>query len=165
MTNNIFKRRSVRTYQDERIPKETIEKLLRAAMQAPSAHNQQPWKFIVVEKKEMIVELSKAGKHAVMLEKAPLVIVLLADPDYFVVEPFWPQDLSACATTVLLEAVDQGYGGCWIGVYPDEKKVAHAKEVLGLEKEIPFAILSLGKPLKEIAPKDRYDETRVRWID
>ena len=143
MTNSIFKRRSVRTYQDEKIPKEMIEKFLRAAMQAPSAHNQQPWKFIVVEKKEKIVELSKAGKHAVMLEKAPLAMVLLADPEYFVVEPFWPQDLSACATTMLLEAVDQGYGGCWIGVYPDEKKMAHAKEVLGLDKERKEGIMLL----------------------
>lgn len=46
--NTIFTRRSVRKYRDGKINNESIEKMLRAAMQAPSSGNQQPWEFIVV---------------------------------------------------------------------------------------------------------------------
>ena len=42
-------RRSIRRYKDQPVEQEKIEKLLRAAMQAPSAANQQPWEFIVVQ--------------------------------------------------------------------------------------------------------------------
>lgn len=166
MKNIVFRRRSVRTYQDEEVPKDVIESLLRAAMQAPSAHNQQPWQYVVVRKKEVIEELAEAGPHAVMLKNSPLAIVLLADPDEFVMEHFWPQDLAASATTLLLQAVDQGYGGCWIGVYPEEDKMEHAKTVLGIKSDlIPFAILSLGKPRKEVIPRDCYDEGKIQWIE
>lgn len=165
MKNNVFSRRSVRTYKEERVPREVIHELLKAGMQAPSAHNQQPWRFFVVEDPGVIKKLSQAGSHAVMLQSAPLAIVLFADPARFVVKDYWPQDLSAAATTMLLEAVDLGYGGCWIGVYPDAHKMSHALESLGVEGDlIPFAILSLGKPRNQVLPKERYDGERVQWI-
>lgn len=48
--NSIFSRVSIRKYQDKPVEKEKIEAILRAAMQAPSAANQQPWEFYVVHK-------------------------------------------------------------------------------------------------------------------
>ena len=59
----IFKRKSVRKYRDERVPDELIENLLKAAMQAPSACNAQPWEFIVVSKKEDKETISKISAH------------------------------------------------------------------------------------------------------
>ena len=56
--NEIFTRRSVRKYADKPVEKEKVEKLLRRAMQAPSATNQQPWEFIVVDDKELLKKLS-----------------------------------------------------------------------------------------------------------
>ena len=57
----IFNRRSIRKYEEKPVEKEKIEKLLRAAMQAPSAANQQPWEFIVVEDKTGLKKLSETG--------------------------------------------------------------------------------------------------------
>lgn len=51
------KRRSIRRYEARLVEKETIERLLRAAMQAPSAANQRPWEFIVVENKDTLAKL------------------------------------------------------------------------------------------------------------
>ncbi len=46
----IYIRRSIRKFKEQEVEPEKIDKLLRAAMQAPSAANQQPWEFIVVKK-------------------------------------------------------------------------------------------------------------------
>lgn len=44
----IFKRKSVRTFLDKKVEKEKIDQILKAAMAAPSAKNEQPWEFYVV---------------------------------------------------------------------------------------------------------------------
>ena len=74
---SIFKRRSVRRYTDRKVEKEKIDRMLRAAMQAPSACNQQPWEFLVVEDKATIEKLAKFSPYARMLLEAPLAIVIL----------------------------------------------------------------------------------------
>ena len=61
----IFKRISVRKYEDRPVEPEKVEKILRAAMAAPSARNQQPWEFYVVTSKEKIRELSQCSPYAV----------------------------------------------------------------------------------------------------
>ena len=76
---SIFIRRSVRKYKEQQVEKEKIEKLLRAAMQAPSARNQQCWEFIVVEDKEKLNQLSNMGPNAKLIENAPLAIVVLGN--------------------------------------------------------------------------------------
>ena len=54
----IFNRRSIRKFKDQEVEPEKIEKLLRAAMQAPSAANQQPWEFIVVKERESLLKIT-----------------------------------------------------------------------------------------------------------
>jgi nitroreductase len=57
----VFKsRRSVRKYESTPVPKEHIEQILQAAASAPTAGNQQPWRFLVVDDKEVIQKLQKA---------------------------------------------------------------------------------------------------------
>ncbi|MBQ4169081.1 MAG: nitroreductase family protein, partial [Bacteroidales bacterium] len=55
--NNIFSRKSVRSYTDQPVPEDMVETLLRAAMAAPSGMNVQPWHFIVVNTREMLDRL------------------------------------------------------------------------------------------------------------
>ena len=73
--NNFFHRISVRKYQDKPVEKEKIEAILRAAMQAPSAGNQQPWAFYVVTNREKLEALSKVHPYAGMVKAAPAAIV------------------------------------------------------------------------------------------
>ena len=59
--NTIFTRVSIRKFQDRPVEPEKLEKLLRAAMAAPSAKNHQPWEFYVVKNRDIIERLSEVG--------------------------------------------------------------------------------------------------------
>ena len=59
--NQIYKRVSIRKYQDKPVEREKTEAMLRAAMQAPSAVNQQPWEFYVVTNREKLEALSQVS--------------------------------------------------------------------------------------------------------
>ena len=58
---SIFKRVSCREFTDQKVSKSDLELILRAAMQAPSARNQQPWEFLIVEDKAKIQSLAGVG--------------------------------------------------------------------------------------------------------
>ncbi|MBQ6359176.1 MAG: nitroreductase family protein, partial [Clostridia bacterium] len=73
--NSMYHRISVRKYQDKPVEREKIEAMLRSAMQAPSAGNQQPWEFYVVTDREKLEALSKAHRYAGMVKNAPAAIV------------------------------------------------------------------------------------------
>lgn len=160
----IFIRRSVRKFANKEVSKEQIEKLLQAAMQAPSAVNQQPWKFLVIQEKERKTRLCDVSKSARMLEDASVAIVLLMDIRELKKEEMAPQDMSAAMQNLLLETVSLGLGAVWIGVYPMQTRVDEAKRVLQLpEYFVPFSIAAIGYPLEEGANYflNRYDPTKV----
>lgn len=71
----IFHRTSIRKYQEKPVEPEKIEKLLRAAMAAPSVFNQQPWEFYVIRNKEKIGKLSTVTPYTGCAVHAPLVFV------------------------------------------------------------------------------------------
>ena len=73
--NSIFHRISVRKYQNRDVEQEKIELMLKAAMAAPSACNQQPWEFYVVKDKAVIVRLSEGSPYAKCAKDAPVVFV------------------------------------------------------------------------------------------
>ena len=73
--NEIFHRISVRKYEDTPVEPDKIEQLLRAAMAAPSAFNQQPWEFYVVTNRSLIEQLSTVTPYAGCAKNAPVVIV------------------------------------------------------------------------------------------
>lgn len=73
--NNIYTRVSIRKYQDRPVEKEKTEAILKEAMQAPSAANQQPWEFYVVINKQKLEVLSKVSPYAGMTRNAPAAIV------------------------------------------------------------------------------------------
>ena len=84
--NNIFTRVSIRKYQDRPVEKEKTEAILRAATQAPSAANQQPWEFYVVTNKEKLEALSKVHPYAGMTKNAPAAIVSKPQPTFTILQ-------------------------------------------------------------------------------
>ena len=117
--NSIFNRRSVRKYLLKSIEPEKTEKLIRAAMQAPSAGNQQPWEFIIVREKECLEKLSEVSQYSGLVKNAPLAIVMLVNKECLKYPDYWEQDLSAAAQNILLEAVEIGLGAVWLGIAPE----------------------------------------------
>lgn len=71
--NSIFHRVSIRKFQDKPVEEEKIERIIRAAMQAPSAANQQPWEFYVVTDREKIKELGASSPYAAPASNAPVL--------------------------------------------------------------------------------------------
>ena len=91
--NELFNRVSVRDYMDARVEPDKVDLMLKAAMHAPSAMNQQEWEFIVVDDKDTIRALSKVSPYGGPVAKAPLAIVVLGNRDNMKVPQMWEQDL------------------------------------------------------------------------
>ncbi len=159
----IHTRRSIREYTAQAVPEELLQELLAAAMQAPSAGNQQPWHFIVVTDRTQLAALADALPFGKMLTTAPLGIVVCADLSLEKYRGYWVQDCSNATLSLLLAAHDCGLGAVWVGVYPVEDRVAKLKQVLGLpEQVIPLSVVPLGYPAAKPEPASRrYDSSRL----
>ena len=162
--NNIFKRVSVRQFQDKEVEKEKIELLLKAAMASPSAKNQQPWRFIVVTDKEKIKELSTCSIYSKFAEKAPLIIVVLYDKSNLSAQEFVEIDCAICTENILLEAAELELGGTMIGVCPDEERMNNVSRVLNIDDLMPFTYIPIGYPINSKEQDNRYDENKVKYI-
>lgn len=156
-------RRSIRQYDKRLIEREKIEKLLKAAMQAPSAANQQPWEFIVVENQETLQRLSKAHLYATPMKEAALGIIVLSREDRLVYPQYWQQDLAAATENILLEAVELGLGAVWMGIAPEEDRMAYIKELFALPQGVkPFAMLAVGYSSNNKFI-DRFDASKIHY--
>lgn len=132
------------------VPVETVERLLMAAIRAPSAGNRQPWRFYVVRDPDVRRELVAAAHGQEFIIQAPVTIIVCADPEQSAArygkrgrELYCLQDTAAAVEHILLAAVALGLGGCWVGAF-DEQQAAHA---LHLPRQLrPVAILPIGKP-------------------
>jgi len=163
----IFNRRSIRKYTDKKVPEELIEQLLRAGMAAPSAGNEQPWHFIVIDDKDIMDEITKIHPYSKMLKEASHAIVVCGDQSLQKYEGYWVQDCSAAMENMLIMAQHIGLGAVWLGVYPVEDRVKAISKLLGLpEKVTPLSIMSLGYPAETKEPADRFNPSRIhrnRW--
>ena len=162
----LLKRRSIRKFKEDKISEELINELLIAAMSAPSACNKKPFKLFVITNDEKLYELDKSGRFTNM--HSPLCIVVAGDmkkklPLGF--GDYWIQDCSAVTENILIMASGLGLGSCWNGVYVQDKVVSKIKEILNLEdRYIPFSLIHIGYPLKEVLEHSSYDDKYVEFI-
>ena len=140
-----FERRSIRKYTDQRIDNETIEKIIKAAMYAPSAVNCQPWHFIVVESREMLERIMEIHPHAGMLSTASHAIIVCGDETLQHDDGYWVVDCGAATQNLLLAAHVLGVGSCWVGLHPREGRKASVSALMNLPGHVkPFALVALG---------------------
>jgi nitroreductase len=158
----ILERRSIRKYTDEPISDQDIKELLQAAMAAPSAGNQQPWEFIVVNDREILNKIPEVHPYSQMLKMAPLAIIVCGNMDKERHEGYWVQDCSAATENILIEAQYKGLGAVWLGVYPRKERIRGLKELFSLpENIIPLSIVSIGHPAESKEPSNRYDQSVI----
>jgi nitroreductase len=144
----IRKRRSIRQFTSQEVPDDYLNKILEAAILAPSAGNLQSWHFIVVRSNSLKENLSKAAWNQEYVMNAPVVIVVCCDLEQIAPygkrgsELFTLHDTGAAIENMLLACTDIGLGSVWVGAF-DEVKVA---ELLGLNwnKFRPVAIIPVG---------------------
>ena len=158
----IKRRRSVRSFNDKNISEDDITTILQSAMSAPTARNQQGWRFIVVDDKGILQNISNNIEHGKMCKDANTAIVVCYDVSDEMGELYWIQDASAATQNILLSASALGIGSVWVAVHPREAKIDYVKKQFKLPKNIePLCIVALGYKddfLKEI---DRYDENKI----
>ncbi|MGL5426657.1 MAG: nitroreductase family protein [Cetobacterium sp.] len=161
--NSIFYRRSIRNFTDKDVECEKIERILRAAMQAPSAHNFKPWEFIIVESDEKKKEISLMSPHATPAAKSKVSIVVLGNSKLVEDDDVWlQQDLGAAIQNMLLQIVEEGLGGVWLGFYPEAERVKKMKKYFDLpEQIIPFGVVSFGYSDEKNKFIDKYDESKI----
>lgn len=148
----IEKRRSVRNFEKCDIPKEDIEKILKAGVFAPSGMNIQPFEFIVIDDEEIIKMLGEIVQGCI--SEASIVIGIIADPSK---SKYWLEDVSAVTENMLLAITNLGYASCWIEgtLIPKEEQV---KKILRIPTDKKFIIiLPIGKEKKETTKKVKKD--------
>ena len=167
MDTIIESRRSIRKYlPDRQVTKENLNRLMRAAMLAPSARNLRPWEFVAVIKRETLDEIARIIPNASMCKTATAAIIVVAVPNDPTSDEFFPQDCGAATQNILLEAVSMGLGACWCGVYPKEERMAHLIKLLGIqEHKIPFNVIAIGYPDESPEQRGFYDENIVTYIE
>lgn len=158
----IFSRRSIRQYAPKKVPMEVVEELLKAAMSAPSAGNEQPWHFVVITERAVLDEIPKFHPYAAMLKQARAAILVCGDPTLEKHKGYWVLDCAAATENLLLAITARGLGAVWTGVYPTEDRVENLRKLLNLPQNIvPFSLIPLGYPAEEKPRTDRYDKSRV----
>jgi nitroreductase len=162
-------RRSIRHYLPDAVPIEMVEQMLEAGRWAPSANNQQPWAFVVVQDKEIRQQIAQHaaffGDAEAHIEAAPLLIVLCGHVRSRVYHKFLRGELGMAGMQIMLQAHLMGLGTCWVDGL-DQEAIARILQVPQDMRVI--AMLTVGfpaerpeptsrKPLFEIAHYDIYD--------
>ena len=163
--DSIFHRISVRRYEDKQVEKEKLMQILRAGMQAPSACNQQPWEFYVVQSREVLNRLSEVHQYAGFIQTADFAIVPCWRTEGLWAPQFAEIDMAACVENMLVRATELQLGATWIGIAPEEDRMKIVSEILHLPKTLaPFAVLPIGIPAESRPQEDRYDESRIHFV-
>ena len=158
----ILNRRSIRKFTSEPVTDDQVTLLLKAAMAAPSAQNQQPWQFVVIDDREILNKIPEFHPYSKMLLKAPVAILVCGDKEKIKRDMLWSQDCSAATQNILVAITILGLGGVWLGVYPIDVRMDGLTKLLNLpETIIPFSLIALGHPDESKPPSSRYDESRV----
>ncbi len=110
----IQKRRSKRTFQSKKIEQNKVDKLIEAALRSPSSRSFNPWRFIVVDDKDIIFKLSNSKPHgSSFLKGAPLGIVVCGDSNK---SDTWIEDTSIASIFIQLAAESLNLSSCWIQI-------------------------------------------------
>jgi nitroreductase len=152
----IHKRRSIRRYTDDVIPKTDLETIVDAGRLAATGSNRQPWDFVVVTDRTTIQKFKVSGAW---IEQASAVIVVVLDP----ISRWWVEDGAAAIENMLLASTALGYGACWVegDALPREEEF---KTILGVPpaKRV-MALIPIGVPAETPAPEKKPLEQVIHW--
>jgi nitroreductase len=145
-------RRSVRQFKDEPVPREVLQKIAAAGIEAPSGCNEQLRYYILVDDPGTMDKLRDASPA---LRTAPAAVVLVIKPEPTKYGEFWVQDASAAMQNMLLAATALGYGGCWV-----EGQVRRCEKELAEALDVPagyriWSLTPVGRPATEPPRPDK----------
>jgi nitroreductase len=152
----IHKRRSVREFTGDPIPRRDLETIIDAARVAPSGYNRQPWEFVVVTQRETIEKLTIAAQW---MDKAGAIIAVVLDPS----AKYWLEDGSAAVENILLASTALGYGSCWLEGYtlPLEEQIKTMLGVPGMKRLL--TLIPVGVPVAWPTQEKKQLEAVLHW--
>jgi nitroreductase len=162
----IFGRRSIRVYSSAEVSQEAVQKLLEAAMAAPSAVAKDPWRFVVIRDRKTLARIAAELPNGQMLATAAVGIAVCGDLEatHDRQLSYLLQDCAAAIENLLLCAHALGLGACWLGVHPREERVRKLREILSLPASvIPVAGIAIGRPGEQKEPRTRFNRDYVHW--
>ncbi|MGZ5876634.1 MAG: nitroreductase [Bradyrhizobium sp.] len=178
----IYSRRAVREFTPKPVDEEVLRQLVDAAIQAPSAVNQQPWLFTVVQDKALLARISREAKaHMLRTPTAALAShrfqSILEDPEFDIfyhapalivisaaAGPWIVEDCALAAENLMLAACAAGLGTCWIGFAQEWLGTPEGKSSLKLSSTaVPVAPIIVGHPKTAAAPVPR-NAPKIDWI-
>ena len=152
----IRKRRSVRDFTGDAIPKEDMEQIVDAGRLAATGYNNQPWDFIVVTERAMIEKLKVASQW---MEKAGAIIAVVLDP----ASRFWVEDGAAAVENMLIASTALGYGSCWLEGYTLPREEEFKKLLRVPEDKRLLTLVPIGVPVEwPTVEKKSLDEV-IHW--
>ncbi len=175
--NTIMQRKSVRSYTNDTIASEVMEKLLRSAVAAPSGMDVRPWHIVVMTDKSKYDEIFAGNFNMDKFKQAAAVVIFCADTTVTraprenpnapaVTQPnqIWRDDMGACTENFLLAVEACGLGAVWTACYPFHDRMDPVAEYLKLPGNIvPYSIVPVGYPAGEEEPKDKWDADRIHY--
>lgn len=162
----IHSRKSVRHFTGQEVSKELLDKILRAAMAAPTAVNKQPWAFVVVTDRKTLDNLKDGLPHAKMLDKAGAAIVVCAIPEkaYGQKLEYAVIDSTLAGENILLAVEALGLGAVWTAAYPNNDRMDSVRKILNIsDNVIPLNVIPIGYPTGEDKPKDKFKPENIHW--
>jgi len=160
----ILTRRSIRAFAPGEVPLGTLKEVIKAAMHAPSAADEQPWYFVIITDRALLEQIPSIHPYAAMTAEAAAAILVCGSPGMEKHLGMWVQDCAAATQNLLLAIHAKGLGSVWLGVYPREERMDPIRKLFGLPEHIlPFAILPVGVPAEvPELQNERYREERIR---
>ncbi len=141
-------RRSVREYTEEPVAHEEMEKVLEAGRWAPSGLNNQPWRFVIVEKKEVAEELAQFTTYSHIIKSAQVIVAVFLDKEVMYNRTKDVLSIGACIQNMLLEAHSLGLGSCWLGEILNQHEAV--EKFLGVPESYELmAVVCLGHPVEK----------------
>ncbi len=160
----IFTRRSVRRFTAEAVSSDQVEILLRAAMAAPTSGNAQDWRFVVLQDRVTLEAVTEFHPFSAMLREAPLAVLVCGDVGAEKNPGRWVLDAAAAMQNILLAAHALGLGAVWLGIWPDEKRIAGMARLVDLPAHVhPVALAAVGHSAEQPAPADRFDPDKIHY--
>lgn len=175
-------RRAVREFTTQSMDESMLRELIDAAIQAPSAINQQPWLFTIIRNKKLLARISTEAKSH-MLRTSPTALashhflnilndeafdIFYGAPALIVISapegPWAVEDCSLAAENLMLAAHAAGIGTCWIGFAQGWLGTPSGKSAIKLpDRYVPVAPIIAGHP-KSATPEVLRKTPRIDWI-
>lgn len=161
----IKQRRSIRAFNGKQIDDKDIQTILECAMSAPTARNQQGFRFIVIDDKTILNDIASNIEHGKMCKEASHAIIVCYEVSDELSELYWVQDASASTQNILLSATDLGIGSVWVAIHPREQKRNFIINYFKLSNNIkPLCLVALGYKDNFLKDVNRFDKSKI-WYN